>query len=179
MQFRRAISLAFASATAAQNLTQVLNTQNETLSVLNGRSNFLLASQALAHQYEGILTTYPSIANELGNATNITLLAPDNNAINALLADISTSALLSDEGYLRALLLYHTLNGTYRTGDFSDHDRFIPTYLTNQSYTSLVGGQRLQAQRNDNNVTFTSYEKLNASVVSSVCLDAIMGWRYC
>lgn len=136
-------------------------------------------STTLAYQVEGLLATFPDVANELGNATNITFLAPDNDALNALLAGNGTSTLLADEGYVKALLLYHTLNGTYRTGDFGNEDKFIPTYLTNQSYTSLGAGQVIQARRENNNVTFTSYEKLNASVVSSVCLFVITGMRCC
>lgn len=124
------------------------------------------------------METYPNIAGALGNATNITFLAPDNDAINALLADNSTSELLKDEDYVKALLFYHTLNGTYRTGDFSDEDRFIPTYLTNASYTSLAEGQRMQARRDNNNVTFTSYAERNASVVTSVRLRATTWWEY-
>lgn len=127
---------------------------------------------ALSHQCEGVLATYPKIASALGNATNVTFLAPNNDAMNALLADPVTSTLIRLEEQMEALLFYHLLNGTYRTGDFSDEDRFIPTYLTNDSYTSLDEGQRIQAERDNNNVTFTSYGKSNASVVTSVCLIA-------
>ncbi|KAH6655222.1 FAS1 domain-containing protein [Truncatella angustata] len=151
MQLKRTITLALAGVVNAQNpsLSDALNAQNSSLSTLNG----LLQSTGLGGQ--------------LSQLSNVTILAPNNDALSALLNNSDAAARLADNSALAALLNYHILNGTHYADAFGNTSAFLPTYLTNQSYTSVTGGQRVEARTSDGNVTFFSALKQNATVVTA------------
>lgn len=115
-----------------------------------------------------ILGSNSQIANALNNLRNVTILAPSNDALSSLMSSSDTVSLLSNSGYLQALLNYHVLNGTYYNTSFSNDSVFIPTALTNETYTNVTGGQVVEAQMRDNNVTFFSALKENATIVTPV-----------
>ncbi|KAI0100438.1 FAS1 domain-containing protein [Hypoxylon sp. NC0597] len=148
MQYKNLLPLALASIASAQtpSLTDALGSQNSTLSSLN----VLLGSDS-------------QFADSLNNLQNVTILAPSNDALGAL---NDTASLLSDSGYLQALLSYHVLNGTYHNTSFTNQSVFIPTTLTNSTYTNVTGGQVVEARLYDNNVTFFSALKQNASIIT-------------
>ncbi|KAI1407655.1 FAS1 domain-containing protein [Hypoxylon sp. FL1857] len=148
MQYKQLLPLALASVASAQtpSLTDALGSQNSTLSSLNA----LLGSNS-------------QFADSLNNLQNVTILAPNNDALGAL---NDTTSLLTDPGYLQALLSYHVLNGTYHNTSFTNQSIFIPTTLTNSTYTNVTGGQVVEARLYDNNVTFFSALKQNASIVT-------------
>ncbi|KAI1138386.1 FAS1 domain-containing protein [Hypoxylon sp. FL0543] len=149
MQYKQLLPLALASVASAQtpSLTDALGSQNSTLSSLNA----LLGSDS-------------RFADALNNLQNVTILAPSNDAFGAL---NDTTSLLTDTGYLQALLSYHVLNGTYHNTSFTNQSVFIPTTLTNSTYTNVTGGQVVEARLYDNNVTFFSALKQNASIVTA------------
>ncbi|KAI0124016.1 fasciclin domain-containing protein [Xylariales sp. AK1849] len=151
MQFKQVLSLALASSVSAQStesLTNALNGQNSSLSTLNS----LLQSTGLGTQ--------------LSAMRNVTILAPDNNALAALLNNTGAVSTLTDTSAIAALLQYHILNGTYMADSFNDKAMFIPTALTNQSYANVTGGQRVEALTSDGNVTFYTALKQNSTVVT-------------
>ncbi|KAI4862821.1 FAS1 domain-containing protein [Hypoxylon rubiginosum] len=149
MLYKNFLPLALASVASAQtpSLTDALGSLNSSLSSLNA----LLGSNS-------------QITDALNNLQNVTVLAPSNDALNAL--DGDTARLLTNSDYLQALLNYHVLNGTYYNTSFGDDSVFIPTALTNETYTNVTGGQVVEARLNDNNVTFFSALKQNASIVT-------------
>ncbi|KAI8624738.1 FAS1 domain-containing protein [Xylariaceae sp. FL1651] len=150
MQLQRLFTLALASTATAQNapsLTDALGSQNSSLSTLNS-----------------LLQQNPQLLQSLNNIQNVTILAPNNDALNAVINNTDSATLLSTPGYLEALLTYHVLNGTYFASDISNTSVFIPTLLTNQSYTNVTGGQRVEAVLVDGNVTFYSAGKQNITV---------------
>lgn len=152
MQLKRSLPLAFAAAVSAQNpsLADALAAQGD-LSSLTG----LLNSTGLAQ----VLSTL----------TNVTLLAPNNNAISSLLSQPGANETISNQDAITALLTYHVLNGTHYADSFLNTSQFLPTYLTNTAYANIEGGQRVEARLSDNNVTFFSALKQNATVVTGVC----------
>lgn len=149
-----ALALAWASIAAAQEplgLVQALASQNESLSTLNS----LLLSQ-------------PAIASALAGASNITILAPKNNALSKLLNNSqAANSLAQDPGLLAALLSYHVLNGTYYASNFTRASKFIPTLLSNETYANITGGQRVQALLDNDKVLLYSALKENSTVVSA------------
>ncbi|KAI1396454.1 FAS1 domain-containing protein [Hypoxylon fuscum] len=151
MQYKRLFPLVLATVASAQtpSLTDALGSQDSTLSSLNA-----------------ILGSNSQIANALNNLRNVTILAPSNDALSSLMSSSDTVSLLSNSGYLQALLNYHVLNGTYYNTSFSNDSVFIPTALTNETYTNVTGGQVVEAQMRDNNVTFFSALKENATIVT-------------
>ncbi|KAF7561332.1 hypothetical protein G7046_g2811 [Stylonectria norvegica] len=146
MKFQRLLHLAVAGLAAAQSdgsntsLADALSSQNSTLSVLNS----LLQSQ-------------PSLASALANITNITILAPSNDALNAFLNNSAVTAMVAaDSGLVPAILSYHVLNGTYLASDFSTTPMFIESLLANQTYENVTGGQVVEALAQGDTVSFYS-----------------------
>jgi uncharacterized surface protein with fasciclin (FAS1) repeats len=144
--------LAFASAVlaqteGAQSLTQALN------------------SSAQLSSLAGVLGL-PSLAQfvaSLGSAKDVTILAPSNEAFQAV-GNETLSALTANEGLLTALLQYHVLNGTFLSSAITNQSTFVPTLLTNQLFTNVTGGQVVNAKTTGDNVTFFSGLLANSSV---------------
>ncbi|KAI1811900.1 FAS1 domain-containing protein [Poronia punctata] len=152
MQLKKASIFALASPAAAQNQTNfvdALQSRNETLSSFNA-----------------VLLQYPEFVQSLSNEQNITILAPNNDAFERLRGrnNSNTDSALSSPGYLEALLRYHVLNGTHYASDITNTPQFIPTKLTNESYTNVTNGQRVEAVLNGNNATFIGGLKHSATV---------------
>lgn len=142
-----------AGATATS-LSDVLSSQNSSLSTLNS----LLASQ-------------PDIIKTLDDASNITVLAPSNDALSKFLSNpINAATVASQPSLLDALLSYHVLNGTWYTSNFTNLSVFLPTWLSNSSYANVTGGQVVEASLTgggSGNVTFWSALKQNSTVAQS------------
>ncbi|KXJ92564.1 FAS1 domain-containing protein [Microdochium bolleyi] len=158
MQIRQSLLLAAASVAVAQNtpqlpsLTQALASQNSTLSTLIS-----------------LISNNTAVSNSIGQLSNITILAPSNNALNALIsnADAATAQMLAKPDFIQAVLSYHILNGTYYGSNFTEKPQFLRTALTNQTYANVTGGQRVEAVARGGNVTFFSGLKNNATVVTA------------
>ncbi|KAI2470772.1 FAS1 domain-containing protein [Annulohypoxylon bovei var. microspora] len=152
MQYKNLLPLAVASIVSAQtpSLTDALGSQNSTLSSLNA----LLGSNL-------------ELANSFNNLQNVTILAPSNDALESLTNDSDTVSQFTKSGYLQALLSYHVLNGTYHSMNFTNESIFIHTALTNSTYSNVTGGQVVEARLHDNNVTFFTALKQNASIVTA------------
>jgi uncharacterized surface protein with fasciclin (FAS1) repeats len=118
------------------------------------------------------LTTFlnlsPELLTALSNATNITILAPSNEAFanfanSSLAADVAT-----DPGLLAAVLQYHVLNGTYTASQITNQSAFIPTLLQNSTYSNVTGGQVVEAVVIGNETVFYSGLLQNATVTTAV-----------
>ena len=159
MQLRRlAISLISASCVGAQSLTSVLQGDAD-LSTLTST-----------------LQMFPDLLSSLGSASNITVLAPSNEAFNALFATAAGAAAKSDSGLLQAVLEYHVLNGTYPASAIPSTGAFAPSLLTNSSYTNVTGGQRVEGKSSNGNVTFISGGGAMSNVSQAVRTRASL-WR--
>lgn len=115
-----------------------------------------------------ILQLYPDVAATLAEATNVTVLAPTNEAFQAYLESVGVelSAVTSDQ--VAALLQYHVLNGTYQAANITESPVFVNTLLTNTSYTNVTDGQAVGARVEEDEVVFTSGLKTDATVVEPV-----------
>ncbi|KAI9806446.1 MAG: hypothetical protein M1833_003633 [Piccolia ochrophora] len=107
------------------------------------------------------LTTYvslfPDLLELLGSATNITIVAPSNDAFAELLASPEGAAVAAnDTGLVRAVLTYHVLNGTYPASSIGDTPTFVPTLLNDPLYANVTGGQRVEVLTSEDNVEFIS-----------------------
>jgi uncharacterized surface protein with fasciclin (FAS1) repeats len=121
MFFKQLSVLALAGQAFSQNtpsLTQALNSSAD-LSMLNT-----------------VLGLVPQIAQILGGAQNITILAPSNAAF-AKVDNVTLSTLTANPDMLAALLQYHVLNGTVYGSQITNTSAFVPTLLTNTSYTNV------------------------------------------
>ncbi|KAI3399300.1 hypothetical protein diail_7255 [Diaporthe ilicicola] len=139
MQLKQLATLGLAGIVSGQSLTDVIG-QNQDLSQLGT-----------------LLGQYPDLAQQLGGLSNITVLAPNNAALSALLNNsATTAAVAADPGLVPAILMYHVLNGTIRSTDITDTPAFPKTLLTNSTYTNVTGGQVVKAETEDGGVVFTS-----------------------
>lgn len=138
-----------ANSTDAGNLTTVL-AGNENLSGL-----------------VSLLQSSPDIANALGGASNITLLAPSNDALGAL----NSSGLLSSssqEGLIQALLNYHVLVGVFNSSSITETPAFPATLLNDTAYANVTGGQVVDVRVEGENVTVITGFKNNVTVTEAV-----------
>ncbi|MCJ1341642.1 hypothetical protein MMC09_006938 [Bachmanniomyces sp. S44760] len=119
------------------------------------------------------LTTYvslfPDLLTQLGSASNITILAPSNDAFAKFLnsstggGDIKSN----DTSAIQAILTYHVLNGTYPASSIKSMPAFVPTMLTMPAYANVTGGQRVEALLDGMNVTFFSGLLQNSTVTTA------------
>lgn len=144
-------ALAVAQDSGNSTLADLIANNNDTLSTLNT----LLVSQ-------------PDLLETLSNLSNITVLAPSNDALNELIGDGDITDI--SPGDITALLTYHVLNGTYYASNITSNITFVPTLLTNSSYANVTGGQVVGAVSNDGNVSFVS-ALLESSYVTQANLN--------
>jgi uncharacterized surface protein with fasciclin (FAS1) repeats len=154
MHFKLLSLAALASLAAAQtlNLTAAI-TSNPNLSNLT--------------QYLGF---FPQIVQKLSGLTNITLLAPSNEAFTKLRAGpggVQISA--QDTALIDALFTYHVLDGTYFSTDITSKPAFVPTALVDPAYTNLTSGQRVEAVKSGKEVVFYSGLLQKSTVTQAVC----------
>jgi len=141
--FRKVLSLAalasLAAAQGAQNLTDVLGS-NPSLSNLT--------------TYLGL---YPNIVSSLAQLTNVTLLAPNNEAFSKLLSGPGAASFQpNNTALISALFSYHVLLGAYPASAITNTSAFIPTALKDPTYDNVQPGQVVEAVRSGKNATFIS-----------------------
>lgn len=94
------------------------------------------------------------------------VLAPSDEAFAKHLNSGDAASNGSDE--LGAILTYHILQGIHAELLLSKPPQFIPTLLSNQSYTNITGGQRVEAAVSDDGVVFYSAVKAISKLISPV-----------
>lgn len=139
MQLKNLLPVALGATVSAQSLTEALASQNASLSLLTG-----------------LLTSQPALVESLGQATNITILAPSNAALSAFLNSSAGVAAGGNPDLVAALLTYHVLNGTYPASAFTNTSAFLPSLLTNETYTNVTGGQVVGGKVNGSDVVIYS-----------------------
>lgn len=116
------------------------------------------------------MQTQPDLVQALSGLSDITLLAPSNEALDALLSNEAVASMLtSDPSMVTALLQYHVLNGTFMSTAVMEEAAFIPTLLMNMTYTNVTGGQVVEAVKQGEVVSFYSGLKEEANVTKAVC----------
>lgn len=105
-----------------------------------------------------------NLLSGVGQLTNVTLLAPSNDALAAL----NTSGVAITSELVQALISYHTLNGTILSSALSNEtSTFAPTHLTNPAFSNVTGGQVVEAILSNDTAYFFSGLKNNVSVTSA------------
>ena len=156
--------LAAAAAQSTQNLTEVLSSTPE----LSNLTTYL--------------QLFPELVEKLSQESNITILAPSDEAFSELLESPEGEAIkANDTAAIEALLTYHVLNGAYAAADVPETATFIPTLLEDPEFTNVTGGQVVQAVRDGDNVEFTSglmavstVSQAVSHVVSPSCLSTLL-----
>ncbi|KAL9616487.1 MAG: hypothetical protein Q9160_008655 [Pyrenula sp. 1 TL-2023] len=107
----------------------------------------------------------PDFASKIDAARNVTIFAPSNNAIEKALADPGSQFAEGKVfGFMDVVLSYHVLNGTWPSSSFGNSPAFIETWMTDKTWTSVSGGQVVEAYRQNGPVTIVSGEKNQTTV---------------
>ncbi|KAH7370198.1 FAS1 domain-containing protein [Rhexocercosporidium sp. MPI-PUGE-AT-0058] len=78
----------------------------------------------------------------LANSNNFTFLAPNNEAISALVKSQGNATLTGD--LILASIQYGMLKGGFPTLSFSNESQFVSTNLANPSFANVTGGQAVE-----------------------------------
>ena len=116
-----------------------------------------------------LLSSYPDFLAQLAGATNVTILAPSNDAFTKLAGSPIISAIsANDTGVIESLVNYHILNGTINSSQITTTPAFAPTHLTNTAFTNVTGGQRVEALKDESgNVVFYTGLLSNSTVTTA------------
>ena len=157
MQFKQFLGAAL--AVVAARAQDANSTAGNLTSVLAGNQNL----SALVT----LLEASPDVANALGGAQNITLLAPSNDAISAL----NSSGILSsgsEQGLIQALLNYHVLVGVFNSSSITETPAFPATLLNDTAYANVTGGQVVEVRAEDDGVEVITGFKNSVNVTEAV-----------
>jgi uncharacterized surface protein with fasciclin (FAS1) repeats len=110
----------------------------------------------------------------LSSASNITILAPSNDAFTSFLATDAGSKAAKIPSEVASLLTYHVLSGKYPASSFTKSPLFIPTLLNDAAYTNVTGGQRLETRVHAGNVEIISGLGQKSVVEVAVCLSIFL-----
>lgn len=133
--------------------------QLKTLLVAAATSSSLGSAQSLTNllsntdslsSLNALLGRFPNIASTLAGLSNVTLFAPNNAAISAL--QQSGALGNASNALIEAILTYHVVDGEVPAGDISETPVFAATELSGAPYTTVSGGQVVEAAVVDGDV---------------------------
>ncbi|KAL8708424.1 MAG: hypothetical protein Q9220_006714 [cf. Caloplaca sp. 1 TL-2023] len=138
-------------------LAAVASAQNMSMSNMSMSLTDLLGATPSLSSLAAAVMGVPGLADSLGSASNITILAPSNDAFSKFLTTPAAAAVAAnDSAAIQALLAYHVLNGTYPASAVKEMPAFIPTLLNNTAYANVTGGQVVEAlMQDDKDQNFT------------------------
>lgn len=130
---------------------------------LEGNKNLTEFTTLLREQYGEVYAN-------LSFAREMTLLVPSNAAFNKIPYSTLGDAFKNNESdIVRSVLQYHVSPGLHPITSFNSSFQFVPTWLTNSSFTNVTGGQRVGVVNQAGNVTvLTSGLGSRATVVENV-----------
>lgn len=115
------------------------------------------------------VSSFPALLSTLSNATNITILAPSDEAFATFTQSSMGSALtMNNSEAIQALLQYHVLQGTYPASAINDMPAFVPTLLNDSRYANVTGGQVVEAVTQGMSVEIYSGLLANSTVTTPV-----------
>ena len=149
----------------------------------------LVTAQDLATALSGqdSLSTLVELLGQVPNTTeflaaqqDVTLFAPNNDALAAILGQggiFSIEEASADPGLIEQILRYHMVRGVARSTDITATPQFVPTLLNYSgivldnevSGANVTGGQVVQVQLVDDEVVVTAGIKTPSTVVTAVC----------
>ncbi|KAI4159907.1 MAG: hypothetical protein L6R39_000283 [Caloplaca ligustica] len=129
----------------------------------------LLESNKNLSEFTTLLTSYGDIYANLSFQSEVTILAPNNDAFNKIpYSSLGPAFEANQSQIVRAVLQYHILPGLHPSGSYNGTFSFDKTWLQNTSYTNVTGGQAVGGvqQAGDVNV-FTSGMGTRSTLVTA------------
>ncbi|KAK2601023.1 hypothetical protein N8I77_010504 [Diaporthe amygdali] len=153
MRFSKVLTTAFAAGVAtAEPLANVLAANNNTLSTLNS-----------------ILAGMPQFTQALTTASNITVLAPSNDAFEQAMK--AMPMLTSDMNMVTALLQYHVMPGVMMSSAFTETPQFVST-LMGMPFATVNGNQKVELLKMDNMaMIFSGFKQMSSVTKADITFD--------
>lgn len=116
-----------------------------------------------------VLGSYPEDVAALANASDITILAPSNEAFATLFGGSEIKIPENETKIVEAVLTYHILQQKVPSSDFSTTPAFVRTFL-DAPYTNITDGQVVEGVKNGSDVVIVSGLKQASKVIKAVCI---------
>ena len=123
----------------------------------------VLSSTKNVSSFNDLLTnSYPDILSVLSaqqeSQQPITIIVPSDEAFGRIPNSVLGPAFSNnDTAAIRSILQYHILPGSHGSDTFTSSFQFLPTWLTDTTYTNVSGGQRVGVVvQNKQDIVFTS-----------------------
>ena len=149
-------------------LSSIVSAQQSLLLALAAQSS-LSTFTAFLQDHESLITAskggnLPGTLNSNVHHKDVTankrspapVLAPSNAAFQSFANGSSPSTNFTSFDQIEALLSYHFLKGVYSQATFRTSPTFIPTLLSNTSYTNVTTGQVVEAIASQDGIEFKS-----------------------
>lgn len=120
----------------------------------------MLSLQTGLTKFTSYVSQFPDLVTQLDNG-NYTILAPSDGAFAAYVA---AGGDVKGSGDLRALLEYHILQGLHPSLTFDATPQFLPTILTNQTFTNVTGGQVVEVVSKNGTVSIYSAVRAKSTI---------------
>ena len=135
----------------------------------------LLNDQKNLTDFTTLLTKqYADVYANLSYQTEVTILAPSNEAFAKIPYSSLHSAFENNRSdVIRAVLQYHILPGIHRADSYNGSFSFTPSWLSNNNYTNVTGGQVVGGVQQAGNVNvFTSGLGSRSTLTQAVSLGS-------
>lgn len=132
----------------------------------------LLQSNTNLSEFTTLLTSYGDIYANLSFQSQVTILAPNNDAFNKIpYSSLGPAFEANQSQIVRSVLQYHILPGLHPSGSYNGTFSFDKTWLQDTSYTNVTGGQVVGGvqQAGDVNI-FTSGMGTRSTLITAVCI---------
>lgn len=136
----------------------------------------LLQSNKNLSEFTTLLTSYGDIYANLSFQSEVTILAPSNDAFNKIpYSSLGPAFEANQSQIVRSVLQYHVLPGLHPVGSYNGTFSFDKTWLQDTSYTNVTGAQVVGGvmQAGDINV-FTSGLGSRTTIVTAVNLPLLL-----
>ncbi|KAL8786073.1 MAG: hypothetical protein Q9213_002997 [Squamulea squamosa] len=102
----------------------------------------LLQSNKNLSEFTTLLTSYGDIYANLSFQSDVTILAPNNDAFNKIpYSSLGPAFEANQSQVVRSILQYHILPGLHPASRYNGSFSFDKTWLQNSTYTNVTGGQ--------------------------------------
>lgn len=115
-----------------------------------------------------LVSKQPGLADTLAKASDITILAPSNDAIAKFLQTTRGATIASNPDALLETLKYHVVKGVYPASAFSTTPVFVPTLAQSPAFSNVTGGQVVEGVLNGTTVEIISGESQVSKVTKAV-----------
>ncbi|KAL8805359.1 MAG: hypothetical protein Q9223_005260 [Gallowayella weberi] len=118
----------------------------------------LLQSNPNLTQFTTLLTSYGDIYANLSFQSDVTILAPNNDAFNKIpYSSLGPAFEANQSQIVRSVLQYHILTGRHPAAGYNSSFSFDKSWLQHTNYTNVTGGQVVGGVQQAGNVNiFTS-----------------------